>query len=77
MLSRSDGAAVLALVQQLAAKVTCESDVPCDWKVLNILQKAASQVAALDIGYKPGTSAIREKPPKVLFLLGADEGSIR
>ncbi|KAI5754804.1 hypothetical protein M8J77_011638 [Diaphorina citri] len=76
MLSRSDGAAVLALVQQLAAKVTCESDVPCDWKVLNILQKAASQVAALDIGYKPGTSAIREKPPKVLFLLGADEGSI-
>ncbi|KAI5712678.1 hypothetical protein M8J75_010395 [Diaphorina citri] len=76
MLSRSDGAAVLALVQQLAAKVTCESDVPCDWKVLNILQKAASQVAALDIGYKPGTSALREKPPKVLFLLGADEGSI-
>ena len=33
-------------------------------------------MAALDIGYKPGVNAIRENPPKVLFLLGADEGTI-
>lgn len=47
-----------------------------EWKILNILQQVASQVAALDIGYKPGVSAVRENPPKVLFLLGADEGTV-
>lgn len=36
----------------------------------------ASQVAALDLGYKAGVGAIRAKPPKVLFLMGADEGTI-
>jgi hypothetical protein len=34
----------------------------------------ASQVAALDLGYKAGVDYIRKNPPKVLFLLGADEG---
>jgi len=32
--------------------------------------QVASQVAALDIGYKPGVNKMREKP-KLLFLLGA------
>ena len=36
----------------------------------------ASQVAALDLGYKAGVDAIRENPPKVLFLLGADENTV-
>lgn len=72
-LSRQDGAAVLKLVQELSASLKPETD---DWKVLNVLQKAASQVAALDVGYKPGTASIKENKPKVLFLLGADEGSV-
>lgn len=38
--------------------------------------RVASQVAALDLGYKPGVDAIRKNPPKVLFLLGADAGCI-
>ena len=38
--------------------------------------QVASQVAALDIGYKAGVSAVRENPPKVLFLLGADEETV-
>ena len=38
--------------------------------------KVASQVAALDIGYKAGVDHIRQNPPKVLYLLGADEGAI-
>lgn len=38
--------------------------------------RVASQVAALDLGYKPGVEAIRKNPPKVLFLLGADGGCI-
>ena len=32
--------------------------------------QVASQVAALDIGYKPGVDKMTEKP-KLLFLLGA------
>jgi NADH dehydrogenase (ubiquinone) Fe-S protein 1 len=46
------------------------------WKVLNILHRVASQVAALDLGYKMGVAEIRNSPPKVLYLLGADEGTI-
>lgn len=38
--------------------------------------RVASQVAALDLGYKPGVDAIRMNPPKLLFLLGADAGCI-
>lgn len=38
--------------------------------------RVASQVAALDLGYKPGVKIIRENPPKVLFLLGADSGCV-
>ena len=34
------------------------------------------QVAALDIGYKANVSSIKEQKPDVLFLLGADSGSV-
>lgn len=47
-----------------------------DWKILNVLHSNASQVAALDLGYKAGTAEIRQKPLKVVYLLGADEGTI-
>uniref|UniRef100_A0A667XUG2 NADH-ubiquinone oxidoreductase 75 kDa subunit, mitochondrial n=1 Tax=Myripristis murdjan TaxID=586833 RepID=A0A667XUG2_9TELE len=40
------------------------------------ITRVASQVAALDLGYKAGVEAIRKNPPKVLFLLGADAGCI-
>lgn len=40
------------------------------------VHRVASQVAALDLGYKAGVDAIRKNPPKVLFLLGADAGCI-
>ena len=37
----------------------------------------ASQVAALDVGYKPGVDTIKQMKhkPKLAFLLGADEGA--
>lgn len=38
--------------------------------------QVANQVAALDLGYKAGVSYIRENKPKVLYMLGADEGAI-
>lgn len=40
------------------------------------VNRVASQVAALDLGYKAGVEVIRKNPPKILFLLGADGGCI-
>lgn len=47
-----------------------------DWRVLNVLHRVASQVAALDLGYTAGVAAVRQLKPKVLYLLGADEGAV-
>ena len=46
-----------------------------DIKSIVYLQ-VASQVAALDLGYQAGVGAIRDAPPRFLFLLGADAGAI-
>lgn len=76
VLQQEGGHAIHALAATLAQNLRASSDVDSEWKVLNVLHRVASQVAALDIGYKAGVSAIRENPPKVLFLLGADENAI-
>lgn len=73
VLERPDGAAILAAAQKLSATARPQAE---DWKVLNVLHKVASQVAALDIGYAPGVDRIRALNPKVLILLGADDGAI-
>jgi NADH dehydrogenase (ubiquinone) Fe-S protein 1 len=44
--------------------------------VLNVLHRVASQVAALDLGYKAGVAEVVEAKPKVLWLLGADAGAV-
>ncbi|OPJ90192.1 NADH-ubiquinone oxidoreductase subunit, mitochondrial [Patagioenas fasciata monilis] len=75
-LQRGDGAAIHAAVSTIALNARTKSGVGSDWKVLNILHRVASQVAALDLGFKPGVEAIRKNPPKVLYLLGADSGCI-
>ncbi|XP_028446550.1 NADH-ubiquinone oxidoreductase 75 kDa subunit, mitochondrial isoform X2 [Perca flavescens] len=75
-LQREDGAAIMAAVSTIAHNVRIRSGTEETWKVLNVLHRVASQVAALDLGYKPGVEAIRKNPPKVLFLLGADAGCI-
>ena len=36
----------------------------------------ANQVGALDLGYTPGVESIKAAKPSVLFMLGADAGSI-
>ncbi|XP_022237693.1 NADH-ubiquinone oxidoreductase 75 kDa subunit, mitochondrial-like [Limulus polyphemus] len=74
MFQRPDGAAIYSAVSQIAQKN--QAKVGPDWKVLNILHRVANQVAALDVGYKAGVNYIREHPPKVLYLLDADEGAI-
>lgn len=75
-LQREDGAAIMAAVSTIAQNARVSSRVEETWKVLNVLHRVASQVAALDLGYKPGVDSIRKNPPKVLFLLGADAGCI-
>ncbi|NWZ89955.1 NDUS1 oxidoreductase, partial [Nesospiza acunhae] len=75
-LQRSDGAAILAAVSTIAQNSRATSSAGADWKVMNILHRVASQVAALDLGFKPGVEAIRKSAPKVLYLLGADAGAI-
>ncbi|XP_076008606.1 NADH-ubiquinone oxidoreductase 75 kDa subunit, mitochondrial isoform X2 [Genypterus blacodes] len=75
-LQREDGGAILSAVSTIAQNARVSSGVEEGWKVLNVLHRVASQVAALDLGYKAGVDAIRKNPPKVLFLLGADAGCI-
>lgn len=75
-LQRDDGAAILVAVSNMVQKIRVTTGVAAEWKVMNILHRIASQVAALDLGYKPGVEAIRKNPPKMLFLLGADGGCI-
>ncbi|NXP61275.1 NDUS1 oxidoreductase, partial [Chloropsis cyanopogon] len=77
-LQRGDGAAIHAAVSTIAQNARAKSAAAAgaDWKVLNILHRVASQVAALDLGFKPGVEAIRKNSPKVLYLLGADSGCI-
>ncbi|KAM8903779.1 NADH-ubiquinone oxidoreductase 75 kDa subunit, mitochondrial isoform 2-T2 [Spinachia spinachia] len=75
-LQREDGAAILRTVSTIAQNARTSSGVEEGWKVLNVLHRVASQVAALDLGYKAGVDAIRANPPKVLFLMGADAGCI-
>ncbi|XP_074047642.1 NADH-ubiquinone oxidoreductase 75 kDa subunit, mitochondrial [Macrotis lagotis] len=75
-LQRSDGAAILATLSTLAQKIRVARKVGDEWKIMNILHRVASQVAALDLGFKPGVEGIRKNPPRMLFLLGADEGCI-
>jgi len=75
-LQRGDGTPLYKAVSTIAQNARVQSGCGEGWKVLNVLHRVASQVAALDIGYKAGVDAIRNNPPQVLFLLGADEGAI-
>jgi len=75
-LQREDGGAVMSFTQQIAAKLRQSSGCDSDWAVLNVLNRVASQVAALDLGYKPGVAEVRQTKPKVLWLLGADAGAV-
>ncbi|KAB7505353.1 NADH-ubiquinone oxidoreductase subunit, mitochondrial, partial [Armadillidium nasatum] len=74
LLTRKDGGVAYSYIHQLAQKLREKADP--NWRVLNVLQRVASQVAALDLGYYPGVSKIRETHPKLLYMLGADEGAI-
>ncbi len=78
-LARADGAAVLALAGELAAKAGVVKD---GWNGFNVLNTAAGRVGALELGFVPGTNGrdvagIVDGAGKgeidVVYLLGADE----
>lgn len=72
LLAQPQGKEVLASLQAFAQQLTAEKGT----KVFNVLQRNASQVAALDVGYTPGTDALNEAKPEVVFLLNADAGVV-
>ncbi|KAJ8712444.1 hypothetical protein PYW07_005286 [Mythimna separata] len=74
-LKTPEGAAILAYTQELALRLQDKLE-DKKWKVLNVLQRTASQVAALDIGYQPGVGAALQAGPQVVYLLGADSGVV-
>lgn len=75
-LQRKDNAALFSAVTRLSQKVRTQAKTGDEWRIFNVLHRWAGQVAALDIGYKPDVSSIKESKPKILFMLGADQGLI-
>jgi NADH-quinone oxidoreductase subunit G len=78
-LARPDGAQVLGAARALAESLGLIRD---DWNGFNVLHRAASRVAGLDMGFLPGAGSrdvagildgCREGAIEVLYLLGADE----
>lgn len=67
-LSRTDGAAVQNLINEIASKTNVINE-PEGWNGVNILHQDASRVGSLDLGIVPRTSM---DGAKVVFLLGAD-----
>lgn len=73
-MARPDHLAILHYTKKLANKLGALQE---DWQGLNILQRAASRVGGLDIGFIPGKNGMATAEMlascEVLFLLGADE----
>ncbi|XP_065839978.1 NADH-ubiquinone oxidoreductase 75 kDa subunit, mitochondrial-like isoform X2 [Oscarella lobularis] len=69
-LQNGDSAAVYSAAVQLANQAKVEKE----WRVLNVLHRVASQVGALDVGYKPGVGDLSKA--KLVYLLGADGGIV-
>ena len=74
-LARPDGAAVLAATQRIAE---LNGLIRKDWNGFNVLNRAASRVGGLDLGFVPGkggadTASMLSGAVDTLFLLGADE----
>jgi len=78
-LAREDGAAVLAIVSELVAKLNAVRE---DWNGFAVLHTAAARVGGLDLGLVPGEGGrdvagildgCQRKEIEAVFLLAADE----
>ncbi|CAI8023176.1 NADH-ubiquinone oxidoreductase 75 kDa subunit, mitochondrial [Geodia barretti] len=74
VLQRTDADAIYSAVVSIASSGAKLADK--DWKTLNVLHRAASQVGALDVGYKAGITKEGLKGIKFLYLLGEDSGEL-
>ncbi len=85
-ITRADGAAILALAARIAGDTgmigPAGGHADGGWNGFNILHTAASRVAALDLGFLPGTNgrdvagivqAAQKGEIELIYLLGADE----
>ncbi|KAF5841979.1 NADH:ubiquinone oxidoreductase 76 kDa subunit [Dunaliella salina] len=70
VLRREDRDAVMRAVHELVDKAGV---VRPGWNGFNVIHDSASRVAALDLGFVPSASARSAPPPKVVYLLGADD----
>src|SRR5690606_8058130 len=77
--ARDDGAAVLAAARKLAETVGAVKD---GWNGFNVLQRVASRVGGLDLGFVPGEGGLNttgilqgalDGKIKAVYLLAADE----
>jgi len=77
----SDGGAILALARQVADKFNMINSTQ-NWNGFNVLQRAASRVGGLDLGFVPGeggrdvqgiVDGAQSGDIKAVYLLGADE----
>ncbi|MDD3029008.1 MAG: NADH-quinone oxidoreductase subunit NuoG [Alphaproteobacteria bacterium] len=74
-LARSDGNAILNVVKMLAEYFNAVRE---DWNGFNVLQRVASRVGGLDLGFIPqrkgfGTQAVLNGAAEFVWLLGVDE----
>lgn len=70
LMDRPDSIGLTQIISKIAAQTRPEEG----WKVMNVLHKNSSQVAALDLGYNPGLRDL--SGVKLLFLMGADSGKV-
>lgn len=64
----SNGSDILYKISKISNELIQSANTQ-DWKVLNVLHRVASQVGALDVGYKGGIGDLSKV--KLLYLLGA------
>lgn len=76
-LQRTDGFGIFNLASQISYQASVASNSGESWRVFNVLHRHASQAAALELGYKAGVSSVIAAKPKVVYLMGADEGTIK
>jgi len=73
-LTGQDGQSLMDLVSAGCDMLKKAGGVDDGWRMMNVLQQTASQVAALDVGYKAGLDKLGA--PKVVYMMGADSGKV-
>ncbi|XP_004342471.2 NADH-ubiquinone oxidoreductase 75 kDa subunit, variant [Capsaspora owczarzaki ATCC 30864] len=74
---QADQATAAQLIGAASRVAGLAKSAAADWKVFNVLHTAASQGAALDLGYSPVPhTAASLRDVKLLYLLGADDHNI-